>query len=85
MDTIRILGVRITPEVTDILGVQDILTRYGCVIKTRLGLHESDEEGNSRGGLLLVELAGDDQELDHFEQALRGIDKLVVGRMDFPA
>ncbi|HRY99300.1 MAG TPA: hypothetical protein P5550_09630 [Bacteroidales bacterium] len=85
METIRILGVRITPEVKDITGVQEILTRYGCVIKTRLGLHEADEDGRSRGGLLLVELTGEAQEMDHFEKALRGIEHLVVGRMDFPA
>ena len=84
MNGIRILGVRITSKVKDTIAVQEILTRYGCVIKTRLGLHETDDSGQSRGGLLILELTGAADEMDHFEQALRGVGGMELQRMDFP-
>ena len=84
MDTIRIIGARITNRLKDVGEVQDILTRYGCAIKTRLGLHEADESGDSQGGLLILELTGDLAEMDNFESALEQVEGVIVRRMDFP-
>ncbi len=35
-----ILGVQVTNRIKNALEVQEILTKFGCNIKTRLGLHE---------------------------------------------
>ncbi len=39
--------------------VQALLSEYGCLIKTRLGLHETSEDKCSSFGFLVLELTGD--------------------------
>lgn len=39
--------------------VQRVLTDFGCVIRTRLGLHDGTGEKCSPSGLIILELAGD--------------------------
>lgn len=39
--------------------VQKILTEWGCLIKTRLGLHEGVLDNCTESGLIFLELAGD--------------------------
>lgn len=42
--------------------VQQILTAWGCIIKTRLGIHDGVLENCSDEGLLILELYGSDEE-----------------------
>lgn len=39
--------------------VQNVLTGWGCMIKTRLGIHDGVMENCSEHGLLILELAGE--------------------------
>ena len=41
--------------------VQKILTGWGCLIKTRLGLHSGVLDSCSDTGLIFIELAGDEK------------------------
>jgi len=41
------------------LKVQQILTDYGCFIKTRLGLHDGPPEACDPGGMIILDMAGD--------------------------
>lgn len=53
--------------------VQEILTKYGCNIRTRIGFHEVNEDQCSMDGILILQLFGKDAEI----QAMLGeIDKL---------
>ena len=42
--------------------VQQILTGWGCIIKTRLGIHDGVMENCSDEGLLILELHGTDEQ-----------------------
>jgi hypothetical protein len=42
--------------------VQKILTGWGCIIKTRLGIHDGVLDHCSDEGLLILELAGSDKQ-----------------------
>lgn len=42
--------------------VQKILTEFGCIIKTRLGLHDTTDNSCSPEGLIILELVGDSKE-----------------------
>jgi hypothetical protein len=54
-----IVGVHITDRVTHAVDVQNVLTKYGCNIKTRLGLHEvGDGTSCSPNGLVVLEFVG---------------------------
>jgi hypothetical protein len=72
-----IFGVHITNRATQVPRVQQLLSEYGCNIKTRIGLHPVDEQACSPRGLILLEMYGDDatcQELATKLNALEGIE-----------
>jgi hypothetical protein len=80
---IRILGVLITNRVKEAGKVQGILTKFGCSIKTRLGLHEISTDLCSPCGLILLELLGDTTEMDKLEQELEGLPGVQLKKMVF--
>lgn len=46
--------------------VQKILTGWGCMIRTRLGLHEGVLDNCSQSGLLLLEMVGEKEKIEDF-------------------
>jgi len=61
--------------------VQEILSRFGCYIRARLGLHETRDVCSDEG-VLILQLDGDVSEMEKLEAALNEMDhvkaKLVV-------
>mgnify|MGYP000956919530 CR=1 FL=1 len=78
-----ILGILITDRVQKVMDVQSILTKYGCNIKTRLGLHEVVQDYCSQQGLILLELTGTTEEFYKLENELMAIPGLDVRKMVF--
>lgn len=78
-----ILGVQVSNRVENIPGVQEILTEYGCNIKTRLGLHDVTESHCSNVGLLILETYGDEADILKMEAKLKKIKGLTVKKMVF--
>lgn len=80
-----IMGILIGHREEEALKVQELLTKYGCYIKTRLGLHDMPAEGtcSSRGLLILEFLPGNESEINTFEEALSKLESIVVKRMEF--
>ena len=61
--------------------VQKILTGWGCIIRTRLGLHSGVLDECSNSGLIFLELAGDKnrhEELRHKLDILPGVNAKLV-------
>ena len=56
-----IMAIKLSPRNKIAPTVQEILTRYGCIIKVRLGLHEASVDACSAFGLILLELLGDEK------------------------
>lgn len=83
MKEIVILGIHITNRDKEVALVQDVLTKFGCSIKTRIGLHDADEENKNSDGIILLELTGDKDEIIKLENALKGIKGLKVQKMTF--
>jgi hypothetical protein len=79
----RILGILITDRQKEAGKVQSVLTKYGCSIKTRLGLHEATDDVCSTSGLLLLELTGDVTEMNKLENELVAIDGTQTQKMIF--
>lgn len=80
-----ILGIQVGDREHDAIKLQELLTKNGCLIKTRLGLHETPGTGQcSSKGLILLELFDDKlQEINSFEKELAGIETLTVRKMEF--
>ena len=58
-----ILLLHLTNRIKNSNSVQKILTKYGCSIKTRVGLHETSENFCSDKGLIMIELTKEHKEL----------------------
>jgi hypothetical protein len=55
--------------------VQEVLSKYGCSIKVRLGLHET-ENVCSDEGILILQLTGDQNEMMGLEKALNELESV---------
>ena len=83
MKEIRVLGIYINDRLDTAKLVQATLTKFGCSIKTRLGLHEVIDELCSTSGLILLELTGDVNEAIKLENELLKIEGVQVEKMIF--
>ena len=83
MKEIRIIGIYISNRVKGASLIQGILTKYGCSIKTRLGLHEVDKDLCCQSGLIILELTGNIDECVKLENELLKIEGLDVQKMIF--
>ena len=79
----RILGIFISDRTKGVDEVQSVLTKFGCSIKTRLGLHEVVEDECSENGLIILECSGDGEECLKLENELLKIEGLDVQKMVF--
>jgi hypothetical protein len=80
---IWVLGIYVSERVQKVNQIQPILTKFGCSIKTRLGLHETDGENCSKNGLMVLELSGDPAEFVKLENELLRVEGLDVKKMVF--
>ena len=83
MKEVRILGVMINDPSKGADKIQSILTKYGCSIRTRLGIHDIDQEYARETGLMLLELLGDMQECLRLENELLELEGVEVQKMVF--
>jgi hypothetical protein len=79
----RIVGIHITDRATNASEVQQILSKYGKNIRTRLGLHETSEESASPNGLIVIEAVGGNLEIDAMSDELRRLKGIQVQSMFF--
>jgi hypothetical protein len=79
---LRILGILVDKkEHNTIAAVQKTLTSYGCVIRARLGVNE--EFFGSPAGLIIIELMGDEIQMDLLEKDLQKLPKVVLRKIVF--
>ncbi len=78
-----LMGVHITERVKHVGDVQGIFTRYGCSIRTRLGLHEADKGICSPNGLILLEMTDDEAAASAMFAALSTLEGVEVQQMVF--
>ena len=79
---ITIMGIRLDNRTQTAVEFQKTLTKFGCIIKTRLGLHDVDTNKCAPNGLILLEII-DDQEAKLFENELREIEGIEIQTMSF--
>ncbi len=82
-NTHRIVGIHVTDRVQRAGEVQQLLSEYGCSIRTRVGLHHLDGDVCSPNGLLLLELFGDEAPCRALTEKLAAIDGVEVQQMTF--
>ena len=58
-----VIGISIENRIESAIEFQKIITKFGCEIRTRIGLHSSEKDSCSNNGAILLEVAGDGNEL----------------------
>ena len=69
-----IIGVRVNHRVANAVGLQELLTKYGCNIKLRVGLHETSEKYCSDDGVIMLQVCGEKSELEAMASALNAVE-----------
>ncbi len=69
----NIMAVLINHRTSKAPKVQEVLTKHGCKIKMRLGLHETDNVC-SEEGLVILQLDGSSEEIKELETDLNGME-----------
>ncbi|MGY0374717.1 hypothetical protein [Clostridium sp. JNZ J1-5] len=80
MDT-TIMAVAIDPRSEHAPQVQTVLTKHGCIINTRLGLHETNKDSCSNRGLILLHINGKIEEVATLERELEDVEGVEVKHM----
>lgn len=81
-----IIGIQVGHRNEDAVQLQQVLTEYGCIIKTRLGLHQQAEYNEicTEKGLIILELIKDcEDKCNELEKKLTQITDLTVRKMEF--
>jgi hypothetical protein len=83
MQSHLIFGVHVTDRTKQAGKVQELLSQFGCNIKTRVGLHHVDEATCSPSGVILLEMFGDEALCRELGAKLRALPGVDVQQMEF--
>ena len=81
--THHIVGVHVTDRVRNVPDVQRIFSEFGCYIKTRIGLHEVQEDYCSPNGVILLDMICDQDCCEQMVRKLEALEGIEVQRMTF--
>ena len=83
MEKYVILGVLVDNFSKDAVEVQTIFSRYGCSIRTRLGLHDAQDGVCAPNGLIIIEFIGGKRKAEQMADELAALDGVSVKIMTF--
>jgi hypothetical protein len=76
-----IMAVTIDPRSVHAPQAQTVLTKHGCIIKTRLGLHEVTKDSCSEEGLIILHIHSTLDEIEVLEKELLDVEGVKVKYM----
>ncbi|MFW6387020.1 MAG: hypothetical protein ACOCZM_03500 [Bacillota bacterium] len=79
MDCKTIMAILLDKRTDIAPDVQEVLTDYGCIINSRLGLHSVNECADE--GLIILHLCGEEEQISELEAKLNGFERVAVNRM----
>lgn len=78
-----IMAVKINGRTANAPRVQEVLTKYGCNIRTRVGFHETSEDQCSVDGILVLQLYGKEPEIKEMFNELEKLEGVVPKFIEF--
>lgn len=76
-----IFGIKLLNRVGNAADFQAVVTKFGCSIKTRIGLHDVTNGVCSPSGVIIIEFIGEDA--DEFEKELNTLSDIIIQKMVF--
>ena len=78
-----VLGILLRKRMVASTTFQEILSKHGCNIKTRIGIHNATDNVCSPDGVILLDVIGEDADIQALETDLRNIDGAEIQKMVF--
>lgn len=66
----NVLSILVGKRKETAVNVQKILTGWGCMIRSRLGLHDGTLDNCAESGLIIIELVGEKEKMDELLRKL---------------
>lgn len=76
-----IMALTIEPRSEHAPDTQEILTKYGFIIKTRIGMHETNDEDRSQRGLIVLHLSAKKEQIEGLKKELLAIEGVNANYM----
>ena len=77
-----IIGIRVNHRVANAVGLQEFLTKYGCNIKLRVGLHETNEKFCADDGVIMLQLCGEKDALEAMVAGLNAMEGITAKMLE---
>lgn len=74
----NIMGIVVENRDSKAPDIQEILTKFGCIINLRIGYHDKLNEACLNEGLIILELSDNKKEIDKLEKELKTIKGIRV-------
>ncbi len=82
MSAYYVIGIRLNQRTQSSQALQTVLSKYGCNIKARIGLHETRDDFCANDGIILLHAYGDQETIQKMTDELSAIDHSTVKLMD---
>ena len=82
MNCFYIIGIRVNHRNANAPKLQETLTKYGCNIKLRVGLHETNENYCADDGVILLQVCGEKSMVDEMLSAFNGMEGVTAKLLD---
>lgn len=77
-----VMTIKVDTRTKEAKDMQEILTRHGSIIKTRLGIHDAPLEASSEQGMIILYLIGKEENVEILKKDLSKLNGLKVNYMD---
>ncbi len=77
-----VIGVRMDNRVGNAQKFQEALTKNGCSIRARLGLHEVSEGLCANDGLIVLQPCGEKEEIERLVKDLNSLEGITAKYID---
>jgi len=82
MSCYYIIGIRMENRIENAVKFQEILTKNGCKIKTRLGLHEVSDDKCSNDGIIVLQPYGNKEDVEALVNELNCLEGITAKYID---
>ena len=82
MSCYYIIGIRMENRVENAVKFQEVLTKNGCKIKTRLGLHEVSDNACSNDGIIILQPYGSKEDVEALVNDLNSLKGISAKYID---
>lgn len=83
MEKTVVLGVLLNKRTNSAQQFQEIITKHGCIINTRIGLHHATRTSCPMGGVILLDLIGEEADIQALENDIKALPEVQLQKIEF--